>query len=209
VDEETDKLINTELENKFLSHFNWLLESETYDAIIFQDYDKGLLTERVISEVIKTAKSRTIPILVDPKKRNFFQYKGVSLFKPNFKEFCEGMKIELRKDEPAKIFEAVKEFQKTQNIDLVMITLSEKGIFICNSKEYWTLPAHEIKIADVSGAGDTVISIASLCLANKKSPLEIAAISNLAGGLVCEKVGVVPIDKNHLEVESAKLNWGK
>jgi D-glycero-beta-D-manno-heptose-7-phosphate kinase len=207
VDEETDKPISEKLENEFISHFNWLLESETYDAIIFQDYDKGLITEKVIAEVTKTAKSKKIPILVDPKKRNFFRYTDVDLFKPNFKEFCDGLKIELHKDDPAMIFKAVKDFQNTQNIDCVIITLSDRGIFICDSINCWTLPAHEVDIADVSGAGDTVISVASLCLANKLTPLETAALSNLAGGLVCEKVGVVPIDKKQLEEESLKLKW--
>jgi bifunctional ADP-heptose synthase (sugar kinase/adenylyltransferase) len=86
-----------------------------------------------------------------------------------------------------------------------MITLSEDGVFISNGKEYKVIPAHIRYIADVSGAGDTVIGVASLCLAANIDPFTTAAIANMAGGLVCEKVGAVPIEKEKLIEEVINL----
>jgi D-glycero-beta-D-manno-heptose-7-phosphate kinase len=207
IDEETTKPLDGKNEQHFLEHLQKVISGDGFDAIIFQDYDKGSITPSIIAEIITIAKQKNIPVLVDPKKRNFLQYSGSTLFKPNFKEFCEGLKIELVKDDLESIFEHAKMFQKTHNIELLMITLSEKGVFISNGAEYFHLPAHIRDISDVSGAGDTVISVASLCLSSGLSPKETAAISNLAGGLVCEKAGVVPIDKVQLETELKSVSY--
>ena len=131
-------------------------------------------------------------------------YNNVTLFKPNFKEFCEGLKIDIQNDDYQKIFETAVGFQKSKNIELLMITLSEKGVFISDGKKFYHIPAHIRDIADVSGAGDTVISASSLCITSGLKPREIASISNMAGGLVCEKVGVAPIDKKQLFDELLK-----
>ncbi len=195
IDEETDKLLEGEAELHFINHVSKIITTEKIDAIIFQDYDKGVLTLNGIKELIVLAKSKGIPTLVDPKKRNFLNYSGATLFKPNFKEFCEGLKVELAKDDRTGIHETAKTFQSKLNIDLLLLTLSEKGVFISSREKHFSIPAHIRDIADVSGAGDTVISVASLCLASGIEPYELAAISNLSGGLVCEKVGVVPINK--------------
>jgi len=201
IDEETTKPLEGKQEHQFLEHTQQVILNERFDAIIFQDYDKGSITPLIILDIISIAKQHNIPVLVDPKKRNFHNFKGATLFKPNFKEFCEGLKIELSKDDYPAIFEAAKAFQKENNIDLFMITLSEKGVFISNTKEYFHEQAHIRDIADVSGAGDTVISVASVCLACGLKPQDIASISNLAGGLVCEKAGVVPIELKQIENE--------
>lgn len=204
IDEETTKALENKTECGFLEHINKILVNETIDAVIFQDYDKGALTPKIIKETIAHARQQNVPTLVDPKRRNFLHFQGVSLFKPNFSEFCEGLKLELTKDNYSKIFEAALDFQKSNEIGLMLITLSEQGVFISTQEMFYHLPAHIRDIADVSGAGDTVISVASLCLASSMKPIEIAAISNLAGGSVCEKVGVVPIDKNQLFEELIK-----
>jgi rfaE bifunctional protein kinase chain/domain len=201
IDEETTKPLEGKPEQQFLEHTQKVILNEEFDAIIFQDYDKGAITPHIIKEIVSIAKKHKIPVLVDPKKRNFHNFNGATFFKPNFKEFCEGLKIDLPKDDYPAIFEAVKAFQKSNDIDLFMVTLSEKGVFISNAKEYFHIQAHIRDIADVSGAGDTVISVASVCLACGLKPQEIASISNLAGGLVCEKSGVVPIDLKQLENE--------
>jgi rfaE bifunctional protein kinase chain/domain len=207
IDEETTKPIEGKTETGFAEHINKILNNETIDAIIFQDYDKGAITPKIIKEIITKAQQKGIPTLVDPKKRNFLNYQGVTLFKPNFKEFCEGLKLDITKDNFSKIYEVALNFQKSNKIELLFITLSEKGVFISNQERFYHIPSHVRDIADVSGAGDTVISIASLCLTAKLKPQEIAAISNLAGGLVCEKVGVVPIDKKKLEDEAFLLDF--
>ena len=207
VDEESDKPMEKELEEKFIRNIGQLMDAEKFDAVIFQDYDKGVITSSVISEVTNHAHDQEIPVLVDPKKRNFHLYKNVTLFKPNFHEFCNGLKYDLAKDDYEGIFQVAKDYQKINNIRYMLITLSDKGILISEGKQYWVLPAQEVKIADVSGAGDTVISVAALCLARKLYPAGIAYISNIAGGLVCEKVGVVPVDVRQLETVSMKMNW--
>jgi D-glycero-beta-D-manno-heptose-7-phosphate kinase len=206
IDEETDKAIEGKYESHFIEHILKVIAKEPIDAIIFQDYDKGTLTPKVISEIISIAQKKKIPTLVDPKKRNFMNFQGVTLFKPNFKEYCEGMKIDLPKDNFPKIFESAREFLMTLNIEYLLLTLSEKGVFICDKDKYYHHPAHLRDITDVSGAGDTVVSTASLCLTTGLHPNVIAAISNLAGGLVCEKVGVVPLNKLRLQEETILLD---
>jgi D-glycero-beta-D-manno-heptose-7-phosphate kinase len=207
IDEETDKPLEGKNESGFVEHIKILLNKDCIDAIIFQDYDKGALTPVIINEIIAIARKKNIPTLVDPKKRNFMSYEGVNLFKPNFKEFCDGLKIDLTKDNFSKIFESTSKFQKEKKIELMLITLSEKGIFVSDDKKYFHIPAHIRDITDVSGAGDTVISTACLCMTAGLQPIITASISNLAGGLVCEKVGVVPIDKKKLEEELLQLDF--
>ncbi len=198
VDEEITKPLHEELQKKFFAHVEQLLEKEKIDAIIFEDYDKGVITPSIIEWVVGLANARKIPTLVDPKKRNFLDYHNVTLFKPNFKELCEGLKMEVDKKSYDSIFEAAREINKRMGVQYAMVTLSERGVLISDGESYNAIPAELRNIADVSGAGDTVISVASLCLASGMAPKMVAAVSNLAGGLVCEKVGVVPIDKKQL-----------
>jgi D-glycero-beta-D-manno-heptose-7-phosphate kinase len=205
VDRETDVPLPAEIETTFISHILAILDENNISAIIFQDYDKGVITPKVIQEVVSEANKRGIPTLVDPKKRNFGAYANTTLFKPNFKELVEGLKTEPDKKDPKSLYQAAMILHKEKGISLIMITLSEDGVFISNNKEYWVIPAHIRDIADVSGAGDTVIGVASLCLASGLNPYTMAAISNMAGGLVCEKIGVVPIEKEKLKEEVANL----
>ena len=205
IDRELDHPLSQEMEIKFISHIFKVLNDNKIDSIIFEDYDKGSITPKVIQEIVDEASKRGIPTLVDPKKRNFCEYNNTTLFKPNFKELNEGLNVETNKANPETLFEAAKILHDKNNISLIMITLSEAGVFISTGKGYRIIPAHFRAIADVSGAGDTVISVASLCLASGLDPFETAVISNMAGGLVCEKVGVVPIDKELLKAEIASL----
>ncbi len=205
VDREVDTPLSHEMELRFIDHIIKVLNNNKIDAIIFEDYDKGAITLNVIQHIVNEAIKRNIPTLVDPKKRNFTNYNCVTLFKPNFKELNEGLKVEASKSNPATLFDAAKILHQQKNISLVMITLSEGGVFMSTGKEFRVVPAHIRAIADVSGAGDTVISVASLCMAAGLNPFETAAIANMAGGLVCEKVGVVPIDKELLKVEATNL----
>lgn len=205
VDRENDEPIPASVEKLFIQHIRNVIEENHIAAIIFEDYDKGSITPEVIRSVVQFSKTKKIPVLVDPKKRNFLSYDECTLFKPNFKELVEGLKIEASKDNAESLFKAAQVLHQEKNIGLVMITLSEAGVFMSNGKDFRIIPAHIRTIADVSGAGDTVISVASLCLAAGLDPFTTAAISNTAGGLVCEKVGVVPIDKELLKEEVAKL----
>ena len=176
------------------------------DGIIFEDYNKGVLTDSVIQNTIKIAKEKDIPTAVDPKKENFLSYKGVSLFKPNLKELKEGLNLNFDFNSNKELFEKGIEVleEKLQN-KISFVTLSENGVFIKNQTEKYYVPAHMRSISDVSGAGDTVIAVATLCLISGASTKQIAQISNLAGGLVCEKSGVVSISKNDLLKEVSEL----
>jgi rfaE bifunctional protein kinase chain/domain len=176
------------------------------DGIIFEDYNKGVLTDSVIQNTIKIAKEKDIPTAVDPKKENFLSYKGVSLFKPNLKELKEGLNLNFDFNTNKELFEKGIELleEKLQN-EISFVTLSENGVFIKNQTEKYYVPAHMRSISDVSGAGDTVIAVATLCLISGASTKQIAEISNLAGGLVCEKSGVVSISKNELLKEVSEL----
>lgn len=204
VDEESDKLADKEEEKLLLSTIEELLPH--CNVVIFEDYDKGVISEGLIKKTVELANKHSIATVVDPKKRNFLKYHGATLFKPNLKELKEGLKIEFDKNEPLEIEKAVHDLNAQLKCKGSLITLSEKGVFIDLNSEKHHIPAHLREIADVSGAGDTVISVAALCMALNLSPEVVAALSNLGGGLVCEHVGVVPIDKNDLLQEANKLN---
>ena len=184
-----------------------IIHHSKVDAIIFEDYNKGVLTEKVIAEIVSVANANNVITTVDPKHKNFFAYRNVTLFKPNLKELKEGVNKIFSFQETEKFEEAVATLEQKLNNKISFITLSENGVFIKDNTKQHHIPAHIRNIADVSGAGDTVISVATLCLTAGMSIKEIAEIANLAGGLVCEKSGVVSIDKELLikEVELIEI----
>lgn len=206
VDEETSENIDNELENRIFANIQKLLNEKKINVIVFVDYDKGVITKTLFEKVNKMAIDRGIPTAVDPKKRNFNHFKNVSLFKPNFNEFAEGVGIPIEKGDFASIKKIAESFKQKQNFKLIFITLSELGVLISNGDEEQHYPAIIRDIADVSGAGDTVIGVASLAMAAGLSQKTMALMSNLAGGLVCEKVGVVPINKEQLIKEMLSQN---
>ena len=178
------------------------------DVVVFEDYDKGVLSEAIIIECISRALQRGIPTVVDPKKKNFLAYRHCTLFKPNLKELREGLKLEFGEpNQDRDGFEAaVEQLREVLSPEIVLVTLSEYGIFAQQEAEKTYLPAHLRTISDVSGAGDTVISIAACCVALGLPAAFTAALANLGGGLVCEQVGVVPVEKQLLLAE-AKAAW--
>jgi len=200
VDEESDKVVNAQEEHDLLLRIEKLLPS--CHVVIFEDYDKGVLNTSIIEKTVALANRNNIPTVVDPKKRNFLSYKGVTLFKPNLKELREGLKVEVEAANQSSVESAVSQLKEKLSVSGVMLTLSEHGVYIDFQNEKIKLPAYAREIADVSGAGDTVVSIAALAVSLGLSPQEIAFLSNLAGGLVCQHVGVVPIDKDELLQEA-------
>mgnify|MGYP001305531846 CR=1 FL=1 len=209
VDEEMDTDLSAEDERLLLGVMDGLLKTGEVSVIVMQDYNKGVLTRTLIEKVLKSAAELGIPVVIDPKHKNFDAYQGVSLFKPNLKELKEGLNIDAEINSTEQIRQAVADWQSKQSIETMMVTLSEAGLFIRDTAEgevkEFLLPAHLRKIADVSGAGDTVISVASLCKALKLSAYLTAALSNIAGGLVCEYVGVVPVNRDRLLNEARLL----
>lgn len=205
VDREDTTEINSLTEFALIERVKEIADKEKVDAIIFQDYNKGVLTKNVIRSIIDYANENDIVTTVDPKKENFFTYSDVTLFKPNLKELKEG--VGKRFDMPNKelFLEAVALLKEELNPKLTFITLSEHGVFMNEGESNHFIPAHLRIIADVSGAGDTVISVATLCLTCGLSAKIIAEIANLAGGLVCEKIGVSTVDKEQLMSEVLAL----
>jgi len=204
VDEEMASDIDPELESAVIAACNKVLQAQKIDVVIFEDYDKGVLTDRVISAILSTCQSLGVRTTVDPKFRHFHSYQGVSLFKPNFKELQEGLGIAIHKGSDTSVAQAVKKLCEALKPELAMVTLSERGVCFASERQelpYQRIPAFEREITDVSGAGDAVIAVASALLALGVPAWQIAAVANLAGGLVCEKVGVVPVDLGKLQSE--------
>lgn len=205
LDSETTRDLSREDEDRIIVRLQQYLEQEKPQVIIFEDYNKGVLTERVIREAIALCRLHHVVTAVDPKRKNFFSYGGVTIFKPNLKEVKEGLNL---------LLEDVN-LSSLQNIHLLLgeklhhqisfITLSEKGVFYQTPQESAILPSHLRNIADVSGAGDTVIAVASLVYAATGNTVLMAEIANIAGGLVCEEVGTVAIDKDRLLHECKSL----
>lgn len=198
VDEESTEFISEALEQQLFNGIRNEIEKNKVDVIIFVDYDKGVITPSLFEQVNRLAKAKGIPIAVDPKKRNFSCYNNIDLFKPNFKEFVDGTGLPIKKGDLDSLRQAAHAIKEKQNFKLIFITLSEMGVFISNGVKEQYYPAVIRHIADVSGAGDSVISVASLAMAAKLSPQTMALMSNIAGGLVCENLGVVPVNKNQL-----------
>jgi rfaE bifunctional protein kinase chain/domain len=180
-------------------------ELEQADVLIMEDYNKGVLHEGNIKAIIALAKEAGVPVVVDPKKKNFLEYAGVTLFKPNLKEIKEGLNITTDLRQPEQLSAAVSQLQEKLGNTYTMVTLSEQGVFISGKGQSHHIPAHLRNIADVSGAGDTVVSVAALCLALETDIQLLAALSNLAGGIVCEQTGVVPIEAERLKAEAERL----
>jgi rfaE bifunctional protein kinase chain/domain len=210
VDEEVTDELNPDDQSRLIESVIEALHKHPVSAIIFQDYDKGVITATVIDYVIKIAEEKKIPVIVDPKRRHFHDYTGATLFKPNLKELREGLNKEISSDAEGSLENAADQLHQELQLSIVMITLSGAGIFISEKQEDGSgdrhrVSAHHRSIADVSGAGDTVVSVAAACLAAGLNARMVAEIANISGGLVCEEVGVVPIDKQRLEKEIIKL----
>ena len=202
VDSEKDAPLSNEELEAIKIKIETLISDNKIDVVVFQDYDKGVITPNLIDYVTSICNKNNIPTAVDPKKRNFTDFKNVTLFKPNLKELKEGLNIEINPANNQEVESAIDTLSSQLNNKITFITLSEHGVFIKDENSKKQIPAHIRSISDVSGAGDTVISVASLCLALNQPIYMIAEIANLAGGLVCESVGVVPIDKDQLLSEA-------
>lgn len=200
IDEESDLPISDSSRERLLSSI--LQRLPMMDVLIFEDYDKGVLSPELIRPIIAAAKSHGIPTVVDPKRKQFMDYQGATLFKPNLSELRAGLAYADEASLRQELSKAVAEFRQAQAFDALFLTLSEQGVYMDYLGEIIQIPAHLRRIADVSGAGDTVISIAACALASACQPREIAALANLGGGLVCEHLGVVPIDKERLFQEA-------
>ena len=200
VDREDTHDLDAAEEEALLERLRSVLVQYSVGAILLQDYNKGVLTERLIRETLLEGVRRDVPVAVDPKRRHFWSYQRAALFKPNLKEVRDGLGRSVTTD-PAALDEAAGTLRKRLRADRILITLGEAGIYLADpagGRHYPTRPRH---IADVCGAGDTVISVATLCLTVGATAAELAELANLAGGQVCESIGVVPVNKARLLTE--------
>lgn len=203
VDEESTHDLSSEIEDSLIKKIETLLEKIKPSLVILQDYNKGVLTKKVIRYCIDQCNKRGIITTVDPKKKNFNEFYEASIFKPNLKEFSEGINESLNPAKAQTMKHHLVKYQQDHNIPMMLVTLSEYGI--CYSKkenngafDFGHFNAEVREISDVSGAGDTVISVASLAYASCGDAAVSTQLANLAGGIVCEYSGVVSINKDDL-----------
>jgi D-glycero-beta-D-manno-heptose-7-phosphate kinase len=175
------------------------------DAIILQDYNKGVLTKNIIEKILSLANNKNIPTIVDPKKHNFLSYKNCTLFKPNLKEIEGGLNIIEDINDFNEIEKTTSKLRDIISAKAILLTLSNKGIFLNTNNGSKLTESTTTNVIDVSGAGDTVVSVAAMCLACNIDLNELAILANIAGGIVCEKVGVVPITNQELFNRAKKL----
>ena len=204
LDSEITNDLNMADEEALLQQVKRYIEKEKPAIIIFEDYNKGVLTERVIKEVIASCRKNNVLTAADPKRKNFFTYKGVDIFKPNLKEVKDGLNLLINEISPEILPQIHHQLQDILQHQISFITLSEKGVFYQQGNASRIIPSHIRNVADVSGAGDTVIAVASLLYAATKNVGFMAEVANIAGGLVCEEVGTAPVNKERL-LQECKL----
>ncbi|PVD52621.1 carbohydrate kinase [Terrimonas sp.] len=205
LDNELTTDLGYEDENRLILAVQHYIAQEKPQVIILEDYNKGVLTELVIQKVIDLCRHNNIIVAVDPKRKNFFNYRNVDIFKPNFKEAVEGLNLISTEINEGLLKEIHQQLHEKLQHDISFITLSEKGVFYQQYTNAAIIPSHIRNVADVSGAGDTVIAVASLVYAATKDVKLMAEIANIAGGLVCEEVGTAAIDKGKLLKECGAL----
>jgi rfaE bifunctional protein kinase chain/domain len=198
LDTEITNDISVDDENKLLQQLDIYIQTEKPSVVIFEDYDKGVLTQSLIHKAITLCKKNGIVTAVDPKRKHFFAYKQADIFKPNLKEVKDALNV-LMDDVSERSLQAIhQQLHGLLQHKISLITLSEKGLFFQEKNFSKIIPTHIRNIADVSGAGDTVIAVASLVYAASKNITLAAEMANLAGGLVCEEVGTAAIKKEKL-----------
>lgn len=195
IDKESKSYISSKIEEKLVVQLANLIDS--LDGIILQDYNKGVLTSTLINKIISIANNKNILVTVDPKFDNFFDYKNVTVFKPNKKETEAVLGMKINSDED--ISSAGERLLLELNSQYVLLTLGENGIAVFEKDgTEKRMPTKARKVADVSGAGDTVISTLTIALTAGANIYEASFLANYAAGVVCGEVGIVPIEKEKL-----------
>ncbi len=200
--------IDKGLEDALIEKVEQYFSAGPPDVLIFEDYNKGILTERVINALIELCKKHNVVTTVDPKRKNFLSFKGVTIFKPNLKEIKEGLNLLIDPIDKNSLQHMHTVLKENLQHEISFITLSENGVFYQQNENLQLIPTHVRNIADVSGAGDTVIAVASLVYAATRQMHLAAEMANIAGGLVCEEVGTAAIKKDKLLAECELLLKG-
>lgn len=198
VDSEIKDDVSDNTRRKIIEFFTKNVKN--FAAVILQDYNKGVLTKEMISEIISLSRKFKKPIYVDPKFHNFFEFRDVTVFKPNRKETADILAMKIDGEESVK--EAGRILIDKLNCEYLVLTRGEKGMMLFDKEKNKTvilnIPTKARRVADVSGAGDTVISTIAVMLAGGANIIEAVMLANQAAGIVCEEVGIIPIYKNAL-----------
>lgn len=195
IDYEKRQTISENVQHDIIQRFEQKIS--TFDAVVMQDYNKGVLHGELIKRIVSITRRHGVPICVDPKFQNFFEYKDVTVFKPNRNETENALGVHLQSEED--YYTSAKKLMERLQCENVLLTLGEKGMLLLESNATATrVPTRARKVADVSGAGDTVISALAVLIASGATILESASVANIAGGLVCEEIGIVPVEKDSL-----------
>lgn len=204
-----DKEVTADLDKRdeagLLDQVRLFIATNDPDILIFEDYNKGVLTEKIIQEAIALCKAAGVITAVDPKRKNFFSYSQADIFKPNLIEVKQGLNLLFDEVNESLLRKIHVELKNVLEHNISFITLSDKGVFYQQDGKASMIRSHLRNIADVSGAGDTVIAVAALVYAATKKVHLMAEVANIAGGLVCEEVGTVAIDKRKLQNECELL----
>jgi rfaE bifunctional protein kinase chain/domain len=194
-DKEVRKGISKKIQDRLLDFFENRLDE--LDGIVLEDYNKGLLVPKFIGHIIRRANENGKMVFVDPKFDHFFDYRGVTLFKPNRTEAADRLGFKLDSEEALR--EALIKLLEKMDCQAVLITLGEEGMILQErGKSFMKVPTRAVKVHDVSGAGDTVIASIAVAMSSGAGLEEAATIANHAAGIVCEEVGIVPVDKDCL-----------
>lgn len=194
MDDEHIEDVQVSTEHAFIDKVLKYIQIQKPAVVIFEDYDKGTFNQNIIEKIMKHCQDVGCITTVDPKFKNFFYYKGATIFKPNLQEAQDAFKLKPEKNKLELVETYANKIEESLQPQITFITLSELGVYIKEGEKTHILPAKKRKIADVSGAGDTVIATASLVYAVTKNAYQAAQYANIAGGMVCEYVGVVPLN---------------
>ena len=204
VDHERTHNSDPRVADRLLSKIKGQLATGQIDAVLCQDYNKGVLHADFTAALLRICHQRGIQVVVDPKNEGFWTYRNVELFKPNLREIQRQVDfpIEPRLPDLDRAAAVIHEKIGPRNI---MITLSQHGIYVYQDGTSAIYPTEARDVADVSGAGDTVISVAAVAMATGMPIWDIAKLSNLAGAQVIAKRGVVAVDAEALRRAAVTL----
>jgi rfaE bifunctional protein kinase chain/domain len=195
IDQERKHRLSAAVRNRLLD----ILENNIrqLDALILQDYNKGVICDELIPRAVALARAHNVPVYVDPKYENFFAYSDVTVFKPNRKEAEDALQRSIRTEQER--HEGVSELLKRLHCEYVILTLGSEGMMLAGGRDEPALvPTKALQVADVSGAGDTVIATLATAYAAGATMREAVVIANHAAGIVCEQIGTVPVHAEDL-----------
>ena len=195
VDYEVDTPLSADIADELVGHAANLLRE--VDVVVLSDYAKGVLTPHVTTAVITAARALQIPVIVDPKGRDYRKYSGASLVTPNLKELEEVTGVDARTDQDVEL--ATKRLLDGADIDAVLITRSEQGMsLVCRDSPAVHFPTTAREVFDISGAGDTVAANLAVAMGGGMDATRAAKLANLAGGIAVGKVGTAAVTLQEL-----------